>query len=219
MAIKTGKFRKPVLSTLIAKHKAFTLVEAVVILVLVCLFYALLIPATTRVRGPCRRSACLSNARQIGLAFKQYAIDNNDQFPWIGASSNSVTSSSVFATLTNGCYLSIGKIYICPQDKGKVTGTSGLFGAANNSYACVVSNSSGLHGLSETNSSDNPLILDAHLKGAPGYVVNLTNAKWNSNASHGGGDGGNIFYVGGQAAFKKTFDTGTDGTDGFIVEP
>ncbi len=72
-------------------------------------------------------------------------------------------------------------------------------------------------------SAYNPLILDAGLTGAPCYVANLTNAKWNPKFPHkiNGDikDGGYIFSIGGQAAFKKAFDTGTDGTNGFILEP
>ena len=201
-----------------SKYSAFALVELVVIIVLSVVLFALLMPTLHQREGGCYRSACMSNARQIGLAFKQFAVDNNDEFPGIVTAKNSVTSSSVFASLTNGNYLAIGKVYTCPQDTGKVTGSSSSFGPANNSYACVVSNSTGLHGLNESVSSDNPLIFDTGLKGAPGYVINLKDAKWDSGSSHKGG-GGNIFFVGGQAAFRKVFDTGADGTNGFVILP
>ena len=32
--------------------------------------------------GEARRAKCLSNLKQIGLALKQYALDNNEVFPW-----------------------------------------------------------------------------------------------------------------------------------------
>jgi len=197
--------------------KAFTLVELLLAIVLTMILTALLMPAMSRTHCGGRRSNCLSNARQIGLAFKQYSVDNSDSFPSV-SSNSSLTSSSVFLSLTNGNYLSVGRIYLCPQDEKRTCGTSSCFTSSNNSYACLVADSTGTKGLTEGESSDNPLILDRGLIGAPGYAINLTNATWSQTSPHKT-YGGNIFYVGGHASFRRFFDTGSDGTNGFVVVP
>lgn len=166
-------------------------------------------------REQARRSACLSNTRCIGLGFKQYAVDNGDFFPTGIASAN-----TTFAMLTNGNYLAIGKIYLCPSDTGKTTGWTLSFGAANCSYSCVNLDNKGGALFDDTNSWDNPLIFDAGI-GAAGVRVQslaISSAKW-TTSPHGGTSGGNIFYTGGQAAFKRVFDTGKDGTNGVVKIP
>ncbi len=206
-----------------SNHKAFTLVELLLAIVLTVILLGLLQPTHCRARESARRANCMSNVRNIGLAFKQYAVDNNNSFPTIVTSNNGITSTSVFLSLTNGGYLQPGKIYVCPSDKKKkpfkkTFFSSGSFTEANNSYACVVANATGTNGMTEAASSDQPLLFDEGLIGAPGYAINLTNATWSAASPHKT-DGGNIFYVGGHAGWKKRFDTGSDGTNGFVVVP
>lgn len=217
--------RKPNGKTMNSNHKAFTLVELILAIALTVILLMLLQPRGSRARESARRANCMSNVRNIGLAFKQYAVDNNDSFPAIVTSNNGITSTSVFLSLTNGNYLMPGRIYLCPSENYPYTSNTkiasvgpGNFTSTNNSYACVVSNASGIHGLNESMSSDNPLILDRGLIGTPGSVIHLGNTHWNTDSPHKV-DGGNIFYVGGHAAFRKNFDTGADGTNGYVLEP
>lgn len=100
----------------------------------------------------------------------------------------------------------------------KIAGSPGNFTTVNNSYAYVVADAAGTNGLSEAGSSDQPLIFDEGVIGAPGWVIGLTHAFWKSTSAHKG-DGGYVFYVAGQAGFKKKFDTGSDGTNGYVVVP
>src|SRR5205809_532275 len=56
--------------------RAFTLTELLVVIGLIALLTSLLLPAVGRVREAGRATACLSNLRQMGIAWQMYTIEN-----------------------------------------------------------------------------------------------------------------------------------------------
>ncbi len=62
-------------------HRAFTLVELLVVITVIAILVALLLPALTRAKEHALMSKCLSNMRQIGLAVELYKQDNNHRYP------------------------------------------------------------------------------------------------------------------------------------------
>jgi type II secretory pathway pseudopilin PulG len=60
---------------------AFTYVELLVALGIVTILAALLIPIVGRMQASARGLRCTTNLRQISLAFKHYAMDNNGRLP------------------------------------------------------------------------------------------------------------------------------------------
>jgi len=63
------------------RKSAFTLVELLVVIAIIAILAAILFPVFARARENARRTSCLSNLKQMGLAAMQYTQDYDEKYP------------------------------------------------------------------------------------------------------------------------------------------
>jgi prepilin-type processing-associated H-X9-DG protein/prepilin-type N-terminal cleavage/methylation domain-containing protein len=109
------------------RPSGFTLLELLLVAVLVAILAGLLLPVLGKARERARQAVCLSNLKQIGLAFFMYLGDHNEIFPcsqdpvsttpvywlWMGRGWRKLLMPYIRSTIT----AQSPSILYCPSDR------------------------------------------------------------------------------------------------------
>lgn len=63
-------------------RRAFTLIELLVVILVIAILAALLLPVVSKGKAQALGVKCLSNCRQLQMAWLEYAMDNKDKLVW-----------------------------------------------------------------------------------------------------------------------------------------
>ena len=89
--------------------KGFTLIELLVVIAIIAILAAILFPAFAKARESARKTSCLSNLKQIGLATMQYLQENDERYMIV----NHNTGYSWFDPLQP--YIKSEQVFRCPS--------------------------------------------------------------------------------------------------------
>lgn len=98
--------------------RAFTLIELLVVVAIITILAGILLPVFWSARAAARRTSCISNLRQLGMASRMYYQDY-EQYPFR-------------LSACNETYVRNGTVFVCPSDaeRGHHPGNERLEGDA-----------------------------------------------------------------------------------------
>src|SRR4051794_19265640 len=109
-------------------RRGFTLIELLMVIAIIAILAALLLPVISKAKLRARQAQCVSQLKQIGVAFHAYAHDHNSRFPMQVRTNDGGTLEFVpqglravyrhFQALSND--LNDPKILACPSDRGRM---------------------------------------------------------------------------------------------------
>lgn len=103
-------------------HRAFTMVELLVVIAVVGILMALLLPAISQAKASAKRTTCLNHLRQIALGVRMYADDMEDVGPAKLPDKKSLDGWTAYKQLMksyvgrNGSSSPDDRLFVCPSD-------------------------------------------------------------------------------------------------------
>lgn len=156
------------------KPNAFTLIELLVVISIIAILASLALPVFGGIQERGAQTKALSNAKQIGLAAKQFAVDNNGNFPYftdpdnrtgVAQDSNRVLQTLIPDYISDKSIFSVPKSAYCKKRASAGGGSAAQvkLDGGDNEWAYVV-------GFSDTSNARFPLLADGFARSSTYYV-------------------------------------------------
>jgi prepilin-type N-terminal cleavage/methylation domain-containing protein len=147
------------------KLSAFTLIELLVVITIIAILASIALPVFNGVTERANQTKDLSNAKQIGLALKLYAGDNDGKFPVATTDANDAFAQLIptYITTEKVFYLAKSAWTPAPPDEVTSDATTTLASGENN-FAYV-------NNLTDTSNPNYPLIADGFTSAATGVYT------------------------------------------------
>lgn len=109
---------------MVTRRSGFTLIELLVVIAIISILASILFPVFSRARAKARQAACISNEKQLVLAFLMYAEDFDEVLPPADAGGGTGYWGLHGSSMTNAIwcdaiypYTRNHEIELCPENK------------------------------------------------------------------------------------------------------
>jgi prepilin-type N-terminal cleavage/methylation domain-containing protein/prepilin-type processing-associated H-X9-DG protein len=204
----------------------FTLIELLVVIAIIAILMAILMPALQRAREQGQRASCMSNIKQLALAWIMYADENEDKVvsseaggtwenlygkPWVGvtwagnwAQGGQLPPADQIKGIQTGAlwpYVKELKLYMCP---------TGYRGELMTYAMMIASNGRSVDGspvfkkrILVPQPAERLLFIDEGLSSPDAYSVRYTTREWWDQPTTRHGDGTTFSFMDGHADYHK----------------